>query len=78
MEEYSNKASAYLTTDEKELILKVEQANKEAERAYWWMKGIDRKTADRLNVGDMVQTVLNLLQKIDNTTMDITIKINKK
>lgn len=57
-----------------------QEANHNAERAYWWMKGIDRDEAQRLGLNDKVQTVLNLLQKIDNITMDIviTIKQNSK
>ena len=39
-----------------------------AERAYWWMKGIDREEAQRLGLSDMVQSVLSLLQKVDNIT----------
>jgi hypothetical protein len=57
-----------------------QEANHNAERAYWWMKGIDREEAQRLGLNDKVQTVLNLLQKVDNITMDIviTIKQNSK
>lgn len=42
------------------------------------MKGVDRDEAQRLGVNDMVQTVLELLQKVDNITMDIVITINQK
>lgn len=44
------------------------------------MKGIDRDEAQRLGLNYMVQSVLNLLQKVDNITMDIviTIKQNSK
>lgn len=57
-----------------------QEANHNAERAYWWMKGIDRDEAQRLGLNDMVQSVLNHLQKVDNITMDIviTIKQNSK
>ena len=47
-------------------------------RAYWWMKGVDRETAERLDVLGQVSEVLKLLQKVDNITMDITIKIKQK
>lgn len=60
------------------MLTKVEQANHEAERAYWWMKGVDRETAERLDVLGQVSEVLKLLQKVDNITMDITIKIKQK
>ena len=60
------------------MLTKVEQANHEAERAYWWMKGVDRETAERLDVIGQVSEVLKLLQKVDNITMDITIKIKQK
>lgn len=57
-----------------------QEANHNAERAYWWMKGIDRDEAQRLGLTDMVLEVLSLLQKVDNITMDIviTIKQNSK
>lgn len=55
-----------------------QEANHNAERAYWWMKGIDREEAQRLGLSDMVQSVLSLLQKVDNITMDIQITIKQK
>ena len=42
------------------------------------MKGIDREEAQRLGVADMVQSVLSLLQKVDNITIDIQITIKQK
>lgn len=59
-------------------LLSVEQTNHCAERAYWWMKGVDKDTAERLGVADMVKNVLSLLQKVDNITMDIQITIKNK
>lgn len=78
MAEKETSVTDYLTHDEKAILSHVQQANKEAERAYWWMKEVDKETAGRLGVADMVCTVLGLLQKVDNITMDITIKISKK
>ena len=65
---------------EEVILTHAQEANHNAERAYWWMKGIDRDEAQRLGLNDKVQTVLNLLQKVDNITMDIviTIKQNSK
>lgn len=63
---------------EEVIITHAEEANHNAERAYWWIKGIDRNEAQRLGLNDMVQSVLNLLQKVDNITMDIVIKIKQK
>lgn len=60
------------------ILISVEQTNLCAERAYWWMKNVDNDTAERLGVADMVQSVLSLLQKVDNITMDITITIKNK
>lgn len=60
------------------VITGVEQANHNAERAYWWMKGIDRDEARRLNIANEVNTVLSLLQRVDNITMDIVITIKQK
>lgn len=60
------------------IITHAEEANHNAERAYWWMKGIDRDEALRLGLNDQVQTVLSLLQKVDNITMDIVITIKQK
>lgn len=63
---------------EEVIITHAEEANHNAERAYWWIKGIDRDEAQRLGLNDMVQSVLNLLQKVDNITLDIVIKIKQK
>ena len=65
---------------EEVILTHAQEANHNAERAFWWMKGIDRDEAQRLGLNDMVQSVLNLLQKVDNITMDIviTIKQNSK
>lgn len=60
------------------IITHAEEASHNAERSYWWMKGIDRDEAQRLGVNDMVQSVLDLLQKVDNITMDIVITIKQK
>lgn len=62
----------------KDMHFHAQQANQDAERALWWMKGIDRDKAQRLGLNDMVQSVLSLLQKVDNITMDIIITINNK
>ncbi|MDD6868593.1 MAG: hypothetical protein PUE39_03445 [bacterium] len=67
-----------MAQSKEDMLTKVEQANHEAERAYWWMKGVDRETAERLDVLGQVSEVLKLLQKVDNITMDITIKIKQK
>lgn len=63
---------------EEVILTHAQEANHNAERAYWWMKGIDREEAQRLGLTDMVQAVLLLLQKVDNITMDIQIIIKQK
>ncbi len=63
---------------EEVILTHAQEANLNAERAYWWMKGIDREEAQRLGVADMVQSVLSLLQKVDNITIDIQITIKQK
>lgn len=55
-----------------------QEANHNVQRAYWWMKNIDREEAQRLGLTDMVQSVLSLLRKVDNITMDIQITIRQK
>lgn len=67
-----------MTPTEEVIITHAQEANHNAERAYWWMKGIDRDEAQRLGLADMVQSVLSLLQKVDNITMDIQITIKQK
>lgn len=67
-----------MTPTEEVIVTHAQEANHNAERAYWWMKGIDREEAQRLGLSDMVQSVLSLLQKVDNITMDIQITINQK
>lgn len=74
----SNNPSDYLNPASQVMIQQIEEANHNAERSYWWMKGVDRDEAQRLGVNDMVQTVLNLLQKVDNITLDIVITIKQK
>ena len=67
-----------MSKDIEKLLVPIEQANKEAERAYWWMKAIDKEAAQELGVIDKVKDVLKLLQKVDNITMDIQIIIKEK
>lgn len=67
-----------MTPTEEVIVTQAQEANHNAERAYWWMKGIDREEAQRLGLSDMVQSVLSLLQKVDNITMDIQITIKQK
>lgn len=74
----SNNASDDLNPASQVMIQQIEEANHNAERSYWWMKGVDRDEAQRLGLNDKVQTVLNLLQKVDNITMDIVITIKQK
>lgn len=69
--------------DKEELITHIEQANRNAERSYWWLKNIkadDVKELGMTNVLDNIRDVLSLLQQVDNITMDImiTIKQNTK
>lgn len=66
-----------MTPTEEVIITHAQEANHNAERAYWWIKNIDREEAQRLGVSDMVQSVLSLLQKVDNITMDIQITIKQ-
>lgn len=40
----------------KQLMNSVEQANNRAEASYWWMKGIDMKQAEELQVADKSKT----------------------
>ena len=57
-----------MTPTEEVIVTHAQEANHNAERAYWWMKGIDREEAQRRGLSDMVQSVLSLLQKVDNIT----------
>lgn len=66
-----------MTPTEEVMLTHAQEANHNAERAYWWMKGIDREEAQRLGVADMVQSVLSLLQTVDNITMDIVITVKQ-
>ena len=40
---------------EEVILTHAQEANHNAERAYWWMKGIDREEAQHLGLTDMVQ-----------------------
>lgn len=62
---------------EEVILTHAQEANYNAERASWFMKGIDPNEARRLGVADMVQSVLSLLQTVDNITMDIIITVKQ-
>lgn len=67
--------------DKEELITNIEQANRNAERSYWWLKNIKADDVNELgmtNVLDNIRDVLSLLQQVDNITMDIMITIKQK
>ncbi len=59
------------------IIDNIEQANREAARAYWWIKDINPADAAASGVSDQVKTLLSLLQKVDNITIDIAITIRE-
>lgn len=66
--------------DKEELTTHVEQANKNAERSYWWLKNInveDVKELGMSSVLDKIRDVLSLLQQVDNITMDVIITIKQ-
>lgn len=73
----SNNTSDYLNPASQVMIQQIEEANHNAERAYWWMKGIDREEAQRLGLSDMVQAVLLLLQKVDNISYNAALRVLK-
>lgn len=85
MDKNSNNGIPYLNSEEADnllsaehTLLSAEQCNLCAERAYWWMKKIDKDAAERLGVVDKIKSVLSLLQRVDNITMDIQITISQK
>lgn len=63
---------------DKRILFNVDRANKSAEAAFWWMKGIEPADIDDLGVMSKIQNVIELLRKVDNITMDITIAIKNK
>lgn len=67
-----------MTKSEHIILSQVQEANHQAERAYWWMKEIDREEARRLGLTGMVQSVLALLNHVDDITVDIGIAIKDK
>ena len=67
-----------MTPSELLIITHAQQANRDAERAYWWMRNIDPDEALHLGVSDMIQQVLAHLQKVDNLTIDIELTIKQK
>ena len=66
-----------MNPSEKTIITHAEEASRYAESAYWWIKGIDHDEALRLGINSHIQTVLNLLQKVEGLAIDIVIKIKK-
>lgn len=67
-----------MTPAEKAIVPNAQEANHNADHTCWWMKGVDRDEAQRLGLTDRILTVLSLLQKSDNITMDIQITIKQK
>ena len=74
----NNNKHSVLSVKDGVTLLHVEEASKCAERAFWWMKRIDTKEVESLNVLSKVQDVLALLQQVDNITMDIMVTIRNK
>lgn len=60
------------------MLTNLEEANRHAESACWWIKSIDAKAAEEFGVLAKVNDVLRLLQAVDDITMDITITIKRK
>lgn len=50
-----------MTHTEEVITTHAQEANHNAERAYWWMKGINRDEAQRLGLNDMVNTTGGVL-----------------
>lgn len=61
----------------KELLTRITSAERYAETAYWWFKGVDLKVAEEHNVAGQLANVLSLLSKVDNIAMDIVITIKQ-
>lgn len=60
------------------LVFQVTRANRCAETAFWWMRGIKAEDIDDLGVMSKIQDVIELLRKVDDITMDIIITIKNK
>ena len=54
------------------------EANRHAACAHWWIKNIDRDEAKSLGILDKINSILSILQRVDNLTMDIMIIIKNK
>lgn len=67
-----------MTRKDTKVLTQVAKANQCAERACWWLKGIDRESVIRLGVADKIKNVLSLLQQVDDITIDIQIIIKSK
>ena len=52
-----------MTHTEEVITTHAQEANHNAERAYWWMKGINRDEAQRLGLNDMVNTTGGVLYR---------------
>lgn len=66
-----------MPTNEEEILTHAHEANRNAERAYWWLKNIDHDVAQHLGLADKVWKALNHLQEVENITLDIQIAIRQ-
>lgn len=66
-----------LSPELQDLLKHISSAERHAESAYWWFKGIDHKVAEEHNVTGQLANVLSLLAKVDNIAMDIVITIKQ-
>lgn len=60
------------------ILALAQKSRQSAEKARWWISGIDRETARNLGIADMIRRTLFLLDEIDDITMDIQIIIKQK
>lgn len=67
-----------MTEKQENIIYRTRNANSCAESAYWWMKKIDPSDIDDLGVMSKIKDTLDLLQMVDNLTIDIIISIKSK
>lgn len=60
------------------ILALAQKSRQSAEKARWWISGIDRDAARTLGIADMIRRTLFLLDEIDDITMDIQITIKQK
>lgn len=67
-----------MVTTNQEIITQIQEANQQSAKAFWWLRNVNRNEATQLGVMRKIEEALQLLQDVDNLTIDVMITIRKQ